>query len=121
MNNARVGLFEDEPAIRRLLTVRLERSGHSIIAAAGEPTEAQAIIDNLETMDVAVVDGNLTPESRNGADGAFLTGMLRYKFGESVKIVGFSARDEVAGADTQIVKPELDLLLEYIAGLPDSL
>jgi CheY-like chemotaxis protein len=106
MEAARVGIFEDNTEMHELLTAFLELDGHSVAAAAKSMEEAHATIDGLEpdSLDVAIVDGNLSPNTYSGADGEEITRRLREKLGGAVVVIGFSASNQVPGADYNVGK-----------------
>ncbi len=62
MEHARVALFEDHRAYRRVLAMALSHSGHEVVLQADTLPEALRVITQSkpDSFDVAIVDGNLT-------------------------------------------------------------
>ncbi len=101
---AKLLVIEDDPAIRRLLRVTLERAGHAV-AAAATAREALALLP-IEKPQVILLDLGLPDR-----DGLELVQLL--KRGGAATLIVVSARDETAekvaaldlGADDYLVKP----------------
>lgn len=103
----RVGIFEDDESVRGLISDIVAMDGHDIVAEAASMREALEIIAGLgrRALDVAFVDGNLTPGITTGADGAEIARLLRETVGEEVVVVGFSGSNDIPGAAYNLRKP----------------
>lgn len=101
---AKLLVIEDEPAIRRLVRVALERAGHSVVEAA----DARA---GLAALDIDRPDAVLLDLGLPDRDGLELIQLLRAR--SSAPVIVISARtdtlEKVAaldlGADDYLVKP----------------
>ncbi len=105
MERAKVAVIDDEISWQNQLTRAIEQGGHTVELCAGSVSEVQNFVDNPDaSLDVAVVDGNLSEDSYGGEDGAEVTQMLKERF-VGITIVGFtSSYDGVEGADIQWLK-----------------
>lgn len=105
MNGAKVGIFEDDQDWHEILTEIVEENGHRVAVSAKSMDEAREAIESLEegSLDVAIVDGNLNPNTRTGADGAEVTRLLREKLG-NLTVIGFSGSNEINGVDVSVKK-----------------
>lgn len=115
MQDAKVGIFEDNPTWQVLFTEAVERAGHAVVFVANTMDEAERAVLGLEDgdIDVALVDDRLS-ESSLGEDGAKIAQLLKEKFA-SVTVIGCSARGVVEGADYSIGKAgEPDLVIQNI-------
>jgi len=118
MDRAKIGLFDDQKTIRDALRDGLEDAGHSIELEADTLAAARDEIAMLDpsTLDVAVVDGNLTKRDISGSDGAEITALLHGLGG--ITVIGFSASAPVEGADHNVFKDEgITPILDIISGL----
>ncbi len=105
MENAKIAYFEDQESLRRIVTIFLRDAGHEVLHAIDTMEKARALIAELEpeSIDVAIVDGNLGSGS-TGEDGKEIVRLLRERLGNSVVVIGSSGSDDVAGADYQASK-----------------
>ncbi len=105
MDGAKVGIFEDHKGWCEVLTEILEENGHTVVAIACSMNEARTAIDGLGegSLDVAVVDGNLNPNTDTGDDGAEITRLLKERLG-GIVIIGFSGGNDVEGVDHSVSK-----------------
>ena len=103
----RVVVVDDDPDVRRVVAIKLERAGFFVVTAPDAASGLAAIL--RETTDVAVVD-RMLPDG----DGLALIGTLRATLVDACPvIVVLSARtglDEIvegiaAGADDYVTKP----------------
>ncbi len=80
--NANVFLVDDSEDIRDTLRYHLTKAGHRVVAEASTLEDALDAITLLEErdVDVALVDGNLTPSSSGGLDGGTVANKFRNKF-----------------------------------------
>ena len=101
---ARILLVEDDPVHRMGLKSFLERHGHKIVAEAATFEEAAEVARKLSELEVnvAIVDGNLTPDDTSGNDGRLITDLIR-KNGGGIPIVGHSG-SRYEGPDAFVVK-----------------
>ena len=103
---AKVGLCEDDPAIRRIVAGALDHAGHTTVVAH-DGREALRLLGDDETIDVVVLDIGL-PD----ADGRDVCQALRTA-GQSAPVIFLTALGAVherlagfsAGADDYLVKP----------------
>lgn len=107
MENARIGIIEDDTAARLVLRRSLELFGHTVADEhiATSMPEALGMLGRLVTgeLDIAVVDGNLTSGVLTGTDGAQVVSLFQEEFPDIITI-GHSANGEVQGADLQVPK-----------------
>ena len=113
MEGARVGLFEDSKQWAELVTEIVGDEGHTVTVKAATIEEARSVIDGLEegSLDVAIVDGNLNPNTSSGADGVEVTRLLREKVG-AVTVIGFSGGNDIPGVDhsvSKVKRPDRDI------------
>ncbi len=122
MNEAKVGVFDDNKPIRGLLRQILEIDSHTVVVEAARMQEAIAVIEAMEDgdIDVALVDGNLDGPQRGGKDGELIASLLREKFSRVV-VIGISGSDAIASAHINIEKSRAASLLgPMINDLPDA-
>lgn len=83
----------------------LEKGGHSVLLEATTLEEALALVPRLEQegVNVAVVDGNLSKEGKDGADGRKVVEAIRGQ-APNIKIVVYSRGDYNYG-DEGVPKP----------------
>lgn len=117
MKQARVAVFEDSPDWQRLYETFLADDGHQVVASATSMPEARETIDALEPgdIDVALVDGNISPNARGAFEGDELANLLRIKLG-NVTIIGVSNERDIVGADTNIIKTRTPRLINDFIG-----
>lgn len=104
--NARVFLVEDDKiGVMRTRWFLTENGGHTIVAEASSLEEALNLIPHLEEkgVNVAVVDGNLSPDDSSGRDGTTVAEEIR-KEAPNVKIVAYSGEKYDYG-DVYVPKP----------------
>jgi DNA-binding response OmpR family regulator len=103
----RVVVVDDDPDVRRVVAIKLERAGFSVVTAVDAASGLAAVL--REAPDVAVVD-RMLPDG----DGLELVGTLRATLADACPvIVVLSARTELAeivegiaaGADDYVTKP----------------
>ncbi len=103
----RVVVVDDDPDVRRVVAIKLERAGFSVVTAPDAASGLAAVL--REGPDVAVVD-RMLPDG----DGLELVGALRAALADACPvIVVLSARTELAeivegiaaGADDYVTKP----------------
>ncbi len=104
MNNTRILLVEDEPSIREVVTLYLQRAGFQVVSAS-DGNEALEILE-ADLPDLLLLDLMLP-----GVDGYAITHWLRSH--SEIPIIMITARRELGdriaglemGADDYIVKP----------------
>lgn len=120
MENAKIAIFEDDDTTRELLAELLQRSNHEIVIKSCSFEESVQIIDSLKprSIDVVLLDGNLTEGRNDSKEGSQLAQMLRKKLSTEVAIIGITgSRNPIEGANIAIDKFEIDKIREYIASL----
>ena len=115
MKGARVGVFEDFPALQEMFKSWLEMYGHEVVMTATSLKEAKEVIEQADpgSLDVALVDGDL---GENPHEGAEIIKSLRQKMGE-IAIVNVSGEYPADGADTHIPKGKVEQIMTYILQL----
>jgi CheY-like chemotaxis protein len=115
MENAKVGLFEDHPVMRMLITMQLASFGHRVVLEAQSLESALSILDKTEpgTIDVAIVDADLGMEP---TEGDKVIKRIRQNLG-GIAIIGISAADPPEGADIKISKMRTEEIVDYINSL----
>ncbi|OVE78635.1 hypothetical protein BVY00_02245 [bacterium G20] len=107
MENARIIIIEDNSMLRTQCRANLEAAKHQVVGEAGSVLGAVRLVDELteeeETVDIAVVDGNLSRESEGGTDGERVANYIHEKLG-NVTVIGWSLDGKVAGADMNVQK-----------------
>jgi hypothetical protein len=105
MENAKVVYFEDSESLQELASVYLQMALNHIVRSALTMDQARELINQLEpgTVNVAIVDGNLTSTVHTGNDGREIVELLRAK-DENIIIIGSTGDDIVEGADYQVPK-----------------
>lgn len=108
MKNASIGVIEGDKLWRDLFDFPLKHAGHAIVMEAMSVDEAREFIGRLEkgSMDVAIVDGNLSGQDADGNYGAEIVRLLRVALGEEVCIIGSSGSNKVEGADYNVSKAD---------------
>ena len=121
MENAKIGLFEDHDRLRENIARELvDTYRHQVPVLAASAAEALAVIKGLEpgSLDVALVDGNLTRGRKDNAEGARIAKALREVLGDGVSIIGMSLTEEpIAGADIDIPKSNMGAIAAHIDSL----
>lgn len=114
MTPERIKVFvaEDDSDWNKLYIQALKSAGHKIVANARTLEKALAAIETLGALDVAVVDGNLSPEYTQGKDGTKIAEALKKKF-PNIKVFGVS-RSGFSGADVNLGKDNVDRLLKML-------
>ncbi len=116
---ARIGICEDDPAIRRVLTEGLKMAGHEVVAAH-DGAEAMRLFATAEDLDVLILDIGL-PD----ADGRDVCQALRVS-GQQAPVLFLTAYDGLhdrlsgfnAGGDDYVTKPfALKEILVRVAAL----
>lgn len=76
---ARVFVAEDDPDHQDTIRERLERDGHSVVLSARTRNEALSAVNKLKELkvQVATIDGNLSPWEESGQDGKDLIAAIR--------------------------------------------
>ena len=105
MQEARVGIFEDNPMWQDILGDLVKRGGHQVVTRAISMEEALQVIKGLEegALDVAIVDGNLSDHDISGRDGAEIARLLHEKLG-NVSVIGCSGSNTITGVDYSVSK-----------------
>lgn len=77
---AKLFIVDDDADTRDIIGDYMQMAGHKVVAEAGSVAAALTVIAKLRDVDVALVDGNLSPHSRDGQDGAEVAAAFRQKF-----------------------------------------
>jgi DNA-binding NtrC family response regulator len=119
MEKARIIIIEDNPDLRLMCKENLEIRNHKIIGEAGSLSAAQALVDSLnpDDVDIAIVDGNLTPKTDTGDDGEKVTTEIHEKL-PGVTVIGWSLSGSVRGADMNAPKHDAWALDAMVTELP---
>jgi response regulator of citrate/malate metabolism len=113
MENIKVLICEDQRYLQNMIRMFLVEMGlHEVVGQAHSVDEARELIGQLEVGDfqVALVDGNYSPDRIDSAEGTEIIRMLRAKFGKEVKIVGISSATPMEDADENISKNGMEIV-----------
>lgn len=79
---AKVLLVDDDENFRKAIAGYLKEAGHIIAAEAETLPQALETVESLQTegVDVALLDGNLSPHSEGGLEGKAVAEAFREKF-----------------------------------------
>lgn len=115
--NARVFLIEDSDRIRETIKLRLGLEGHHVVLEAGSVEQAKDEISKAKEIgvQVAVVDGNLSPNDISGKDGTLVAKTIRTEL-PGVKIVSLSGLPQTYG-DVHLHKDDMRRLGRVINDL----
>ena len=103
---AKVFIAEDNLVWRSFFADALSDGGHQVVATASSMDEVNKIIPQLGELgvQVALVDGNLTPEAFNGSEGRKIVSTLRQIYPD-ISVVGVSMNPNgVDGANLNLTK-----------------
>lgn len=113
MEQAKIAIFEDSPLLQDNLATILALENHQVIAQASSMQSAEEIIEELldGSLDVAIVDGNLSPGAYGCSEGVLIARLLHEKF-SAVTVISYSGERDIEGADIQFgkLKGMLELL-----------
>lgn len=120
MENARIIIIDDDAGIRQGCRANLEVRNHVIVGEAASVIAATALVESLaaEDIDLAVVDGNLRPDSNDGSDGENITNLIHDRL-PGVVVVGNSLDGGVKGADLNMPKGDSWALDAIVTDLPE--
>lgn len=94
MERARILLIEDAVHMHEIVQLMLLGSGHEIRQTATTRDEALTHIDHIKDREldcnVVILDGNLSPGSKNGEDAIVISRRI-CELELPVKVIGFSA------------------------------
>ena len=101
---ARVFIAEDNKESALLMQLTLRDAGHSVVLKASTLGEAERAVDQFRALgiQVALLDGNISSATVDGADGARLAQLIRSQTPE-VKTVGIGS-GRVEGVDVNVGK-----------------
>lgn len=104
--NAKIFLVDDHDDLRKKLKYFLSRNGHQVVLEANSLENAIEKTKEIikKSVDIAIVDGCLTPDGKSGEDGKRVARALREGF-PAIKIIGFSSHRTEFG-DVNIRKCE---------------
>lgn len=114
---AKVFLVEDQERYRDLAHSYLEEAGHKVVAETKTLKEALELIPSLKEkgVNVAVVDGNLSPNDVSGKDGLVIARQIIEEAPE-IKIIAYSLSCKAHG-DVFVSKKESEKLGEEVTKL----
>lgn len=114
MEKARVAIFEDSELLQDNLALLLKCENHQVVAQATTMQAAETVIHELseDALDIAIVDGNLSPRALGCEEGAHITRLLHEKF-SAITVISYSGEKDIEGADIQFGK--LNGFLELLA------
>ena len=112
--NAKVFMVDDFEPNRSVVRRFLEDAGHVVKVEASAVDEALGKIEEVkkEGVNVAVLDNSLG----SGGNGSTIAAALREEI-PSIKIVSFSALEDLKWADVPVVKPDLKKLVEAVTDI----
>ena len=115
--NARVFIAEDKPQFLEAFGRKLSRAGHVVVLTATSLAEALDAIKQFERLkvQVAVIDGNLSPNDESGYDGRALVAAIN-RLPVSVKTVGMS-NSKIEGVTVDLEKGNYPNLAETVTNL----
>jgi DNA-binding NarL/FixJ family response regulator len=119
MDKARIIIIEDDDLMRMMCRENLEVRKHVIVGEAGTLATAHELIESLtpEQVDIAIVDGNLTPRTDTGNDGENIAKSIHDKL-PGVTVIGWSLSGVVRGADLNAPKHNAWALDAMVTELP---
>lgn len=117
---AKIFLSEDDPNLRKVTKRGLEFEGHRVVV---EAHDLKTALDGVETarelgVNVAVLDGNLTPRDVSCRDGRMVASALRAAI-PGIRIVAFSGSISADYGDVLVDKNDwedcMDKLIEAVS------
>lgn len=114
---ARVFVAEDNLQYQGFIEKFLSRAGHTVVLKATTLDEALDAIKQFEDLgvQVATIDGNLSPDDESGYDGHALVEAIG-RHAPNVKTVGMSGL-EIKGVTIDLGKKGIDKLGEVVTNL----
>ena len=114
---ARVFAVENDDEDFRILESVLQIAGHTIVVRARSVEEVSNVIDKLVRLDIqiATIDGNLSPEGGTGEDGEVIVKSIQERTPQ-IKTVGMGSND-VKGADVNVTKLGYHVLGKVVTDL----
>jgi len=111
---AKVFIAEDDDGFREMVIERLEEGEHKVVAFAKTFKEAKELAPRLEELgvQVAILDGNLSPNETEGREGQTILRIIKEK-SPRVKTVGISA-GYIQGVDIDLGKKRIEKLVEIV-------
>jgi len=94
MEKAKIAIIEDYEPMRLLAKTYLEMHDHIVVGEAGSRSDAIGLVDSIANgyipTDVILLDGNLTPNTRNFSDASAIVERIK-ELGVLKPILGFSS------------------------------
>lgn len=105
---ARIFVAEDDSDWQEIISSKLRRAGHQVVARASSLPEALSAVKTLLNLnvDVAVLDGNLNEHDHDGRDGQSVLRAIR-EHAPHIRVVGMSGAS-FRGADVDLGKDNVD-------------
>lgn len=115
--NARVFIAEDDKSWQEIYRYHFKDSEHIIVELAKNMEEVENILPRLAELEiqVAIVDGNLSPHGHDGFEGKFVIREIKRLF-PHIKTIGMSGMFAL-GADIDLGKENANSLMETITNL----
>lgn len=117
VEKAKVFVAEDDPSIQQVIKWFLSKGGHEVVLQAQTLSEALRSIKQFEKLgiQIAVIDGNLTPGDISGSDGYQLATAIR-QLAPNVTTIGMSVLS-VDGVDIDLGKNRISELGKAVTEL----
>jgi len=114
---AKVFIAEDHNFYLERAIENLKAGGHEVIVTAKTYAEAKEMAPRLENLgiDVAILDGNFSPDESEGWEGQAILRIIREKC-PNVKIIGFSGVP-MKGVDFDLKKGGLRNIAQTVSEL----
>lgn len=114
---ARIFVAEDNPEWQEMIASTLEKAGHTVVLKATTLREALDAVQQFEQLEiqVATIDGNLSPDDTSGYDGRTLVEAINSQ-APHVLTIGMSGLN-VRGVTFDLGKGKFQQLGEIITSL----
>ncbi len=116
---AKVAIFENNPDQQDQIILFLEEAGHEVVATAETVFAALALVPQLTGLgvQVATLDGNLSPNATGGAEGLEILAAIKQQ-APLVKVIGLS-NGSIEGVDFDLGKlhaAQLPAAVKFVLG-----
>jgi len=121
----KIYLIEDDPNYKEVVATQLDEIGLGVNAIASTLEEAKDLIDRVcppfaegtenapdarARRIIFIVDGNLTPGTRNRREGQEIVRQINEQCPPNTLTIGFSGSGRIPGATCQVPKDRVDTL-----------